>query len=166
MLTPERLRELLHYDAETGVFVWKVGRRGNVKAGDRAGCDNGTNGYRVLKVLGITYLEHRLAWFYMTGAWPDEDVDHRNGDRADNRFDNLRAATRKQNLENQKLHCDNTSGYRGVTMDKRTGRFVARIIHNRRGYHIGVFDTAEQAAAAAKAKRDSLFTHHQTSHSA
>lgn len=166
MLTQERLRELLDYDPETGVFVWRVDRRGHVKAGQRAGCDSGPNGYRVLKVMGHVYLEHRLVWFYVTGKWPQNDIDHCNGHRRDNRFANLRSATRKQNLENQKLHRDNTSGHRGVTQDKRTGRFVARIIHNRRGYHIGVFDTAEQAASAAKAERDALFTHHQTSHSA
>jgi len=166
MLTQARLKELLSYDPVTGLFTWRVNRRGHVVAGQRAGCDNGPNGYRVLKVAGRVYLEHRLAWFYVTGEWPERDVDHVNGNRKENSFLNLRPATRKQNLENQKLRIDNTSGHRGVTLDKRTGRFVARIFHNRRGYHIGVFDTAEQAAVAAKSKRDALFTHHHTSHSA
>lgn len=166
MLTQERIKQLLSYDPDTGVLTWRVKRRGHNIVGGRAGCANGANGYRVIKVDGKVYLEHRLVWFYITGQWPERDIDHVNGDRRDNRLVNLRVATRKQNLENQKLHRDNSTGYRGVTLDKRTGRYVARIIHHRKGYHIGVFDTAEEAGLAAKKARDNLFTHHQTNHSA
>ena len=166
MLTQERLKELLHYDPETGLFTWRVSRRGHVRTGNIAGCKSGPNGYRVLKVDGVVYLEHRLAWFYMTGEFPASDIDHFDGDKVNNRFGNLRLVSRKQNLENQKLHRDNGTGYRGVTLDKRTGRYVARIIHYGRGFHIGVYDTALEAAAAAKAARDSLFTHHHTPHAA
>lgn len=166
MLTQERLRDLLEYNPESGVFTWKVKRRGPNIVGGRAGCENGPRGYCSIKVGGVIYLQHRLVWFYMTGEWPQFDIDHRNGYRKDNRFSNLRSTTRKQNLENQKLHRDNTSGFRGVTFDKRTSRFVARVTHRGRGYHVGIFDSPEQAAVAAKTKRDELFTHHHTSHSA
>lgn len=165
MLTQERLRHVLHYDESTGVFTWLVKRRGVVTAGTPAGskrCD----GYLSIKVDGVSHLAHRLAWFYVTGQWPSEQIDHFDGNRSNNAYANLREASAKQNRENTALYSRNSTGYRGVTQDKRTGRFVARIIHKSRGYHIGVFDSAAEAGEAARAARDRLFTHHKTPYAA
>src|SRR5690606_34614864 len=102
MLTQQRLKELLYYDPETGIFTRLVGRSGpRARAGDVAGSDNG-KGYIRIYVDGRPYKAHRLAWFYMHGEWPEE-IDHRNGERADNRLSNLRPVTRQQNNLNQSI---------------------------------------------------------------
>lgn len=94
MLTAERLRELLSYDPETGWFTWRVTRssNGRADAGSRAGALR-SDGYRHVTVDQHKYKEHRLAWLYMTGKWPEADLDHKNNTRDDNRFSNLRAAS-------------------------------------------------------------------------
>ena len=89
-LTLERLKTLLHYDPETGLWTWRV-NKGRVKAGSIAGCS--TRGYWVLRVDQHNYLSHILAWFYMTGEWPEHEVDHRDLDKGNNHWDNLRPAT-------------------------------------------------------------------------
>lgn len=147
MLTLNRLKELLYYDAETGLFTRKVGRSGpNARAGDIAGCDNG-QGYVRIYVDGVPYKAHRLAWFYMTGEWVDE-VDHRDTDRSNNRWDNLREATRSQNRTNCAAYRNNTSGYKGVSFYKRTGKWKAQIQKEGRKISLGYFETPEAAHAA------------------
>ena len=95
MLTQERLKELLEYDPETGFFTRLIGRSGpRARSGDVAGCDNG-QGYIRIYVDGRPYKGHRLAWFYVHGAWPRE-IDHINGDKSDNKLANLRPATRSR----------------------------------------------------------------------
>lgn len=164
MLTQERLKQLLDYDPLVGVFTWKVKRRGQNVVGAVAGAVR-PDGYRVTKIDGRMYLLHRLAWFYCYGEWPHH-VDHFDGVRLNNRIANLRDVTPKQNHENQALRATNSTGFRGVTQDKRTGRFVARITHNLKMRHVGSFGSAEDAAIAAKAARDESFTHHHTPYSA
>src|ERR1700719_1662744 len=102
----DRLRELLSYDPETGVFRWLVRKRQNVKAGDVAGSFDGC-GYCKISIDRRAYKAHRLAWLYMTGEWPPAEIDHINMNRADNRFANLRLATRHQNMANQRLYANN-----------------------------------------------------------
>ena len=152
-LTQARLKELLHYDPETGVFTWRV-PRGKVKAGDTTGCPD-THGYLVVGVDRKLHRAHRLAFLYMTGGWPDAsaDVDHINGDRSDNRWVNLRLASRTQNNFNSGLRRNNSSGKRGVhwnpTLQKwrATGRLVGKNVH------LGCFDSLEEAATTAEAWR-------------
>src|SRR6202035_4009666 len=99
LLTAERLREFIHYDPLTGVFTWLVlpvcrgprfvGRGPNqVRVGGIAGCVSKSNGYRRIKIGGHPYCAHRLAWLYMTGTWPKDEIDHINRVRSDNRFCN------------------------------------------------------------------------------
>ena len=164
MLTQSELKELLSYDPATGVFVWRVARRG-VKAGDEAGRNSGI-GYRQITINGRYYLTHRLAWLYVHGVWPAEEVDHINGKRDDNRIENLRAVNRKQNGENQALQNKNQSGHRGVYWHKACGKWQASVRHHGKSYYLGLFDILEEAAAAAKQARDKLFTHHKTEHAA
>ena len=141
-LTQARLKELLCYDPETGVFTWN-------RNGRRAGWRHRW-GYRNVRVDGVTYAEHRLAWFYVHGWWPAADLDHINRVRDDNRLANLRPTTRSENCQNQPIRSTNRSGVTGVYYHSRVRKWVASISINKKQCHLGVFDTAEQAAAARK----------------
>lgn len=145
-LTLARLRELLHYEPETGVFTWRVDRTAGVKAGDVAGRGNvNSSGYQRIRVQKRLYPAHRLAWFYMTGSWPEHEIDHRNGKRADNRWGNLRDVDDATNCQNTHgVRRDNQVGLSGVGK-KANGRFYARIRTNGRLQHLGRFDTAQEA---------------------
>lgn len=154
----ETLRSLLAYDPETGVFTWSERTSNRIKVGDVAG-SKGSNGYVYIKTIFGKFLAHRLAWLHAYGVRPAHDIDHINGIRDDNRIANLREVTRKQNLENQGLQPKNSSGYRGVHWSNRDERFVAQVHHNSKNIYAGKFDSAEEAASAAAAKRAELFTH-------
>lgn len=125
-----------------------------VKAGDVAGVLD-SRGYRQIGVGGRVYLAHRLIWAYVTGVWPTTLIDHINGNRDDNRWDNLREATPSENKANSKLMRTNTSGLKGAFFRKDIGRWVATIGKHRTRRHIGFYDSAEEAHAAyaAEARR-------------
>lgn len=146
-LTHGRLRDVLSYDPASGIFTWLVDRNGGqYPKGSRAGTTHDRLGYRVIGLDGRYYKEHRLAWFYMTGEWPEIHIDHKNGNPADNRFDNLRPAMRGQNIANSKLSRRNQIGLKGVF---RTGkRFGARKNIGGKIINLGTFDTAEEAHEA------------------
>lgn len=146
MLTAERVRELLAYDADTGEFSWRV-NRSNVKAGSKAGNANKAIGYVQIGIDGRLHFAHRLAFLHHTGECP-RFVDHINHDRADNRWDNLRAATRVGNNVNRAMPDANTSGTQGVHFCKDTRRWRAVMSVNNRPKHLGRFDTRMEAAAA------------------
>ncbi len=152
MITQDRLRELLCYDQETGVFQWLVSR-GRARAGSIAGSAD-SYGYLQTKIFGRIYLNHRLAWLYAHGEWPDEQIDHINGCRYDNRLANLRKVSASINQQNQrKARLDNKSGFLGVG---RIGkRWQARISYpGSKDTYLGLFDTPELAHAAyLEAKR-------------
>lgn len=143
-LTAHRLREALDYDLETGVFRWKVSTP-RAKTGTEAGVITNT-GYRIISLDGVHHLAHRLAMLHVHGGWPQHQVDHINGVRADNRFANLREATPGQNTQNVGRRSTNTSGYKGVSPHK--GRWHARIVVNYQTIPLGYFSTPEEAHAA------------------
>lgn len=146
-LTAERLRELLHYDPETGRFTRRVTRPGrSAKAGSVAGHVN-QRGYWVIWI-GCNWMAHRLAWLYVHGAWPDGHIDHINQDKADNRMENLRLVTHAENMQNRPHQRNNVSGFKGVAPCRRTGRWQALICSNNKQIHLGFFDTPELAHAA------------------
>lgn len=157
-LTAERLREILHYDPETGLFTWcaHTTPRHRTTGGQIAGRRQ-SRGYIQITIDGRCYVAHRLAWFYITGSWPAAEIDHINGIRDDNRFVNLREATRAQNMANSRRLHSNTSGFKGVSFDKRDGRWRAYIRGNQRRHHLGSFDTPEEAHAAYCAAAAELF---------
>lgn len=142
VLTTERLRELVDYDPEKGLFRWKVSRRGGCKAGEVAGVLH-AKGYRFIKIDQCRYSAHRLAWFYMTGRWPAQCIDHVNRERDDNRFSNLREASWSENRMN--------TAASGIKFYPRSGKWRAYIGSNGRQTYLGVFDSREAAAAARRA---------------
>ena len=149
-LTAEYLRSILHYDPATGIFTWRVSTSNRVRAGDVAGCQNGS-GYLLIKVQSRLYPAHRLAWLYVYGVWPKDQIDHINRNRSDNRRANLREVTNKQNGQNASKRSDNTSGHPGVSWHKRDFKWVAQIMHNQKLIHLGYFSILEEALSARKA---------------
>ena len=152
-ITIERLKEVISYDADTGIFTWLVSLNGRGKTGALAG-NISVLGYRRIGIDRQCYKASRLAIFYMTGKWPEFDVDHINGDSTDDRYLNLRDVPTYVNLQNQRKakSSNKSTGVLGVT---RSGsRFRARIGIDGRHDDIGIFPTLEQASQAyIEAKR-------------
>lgn len=143
ILTQERLKELFNYNPESGVFTRLVGTSSNARVGDISGWDKG-QGYLVISIGRQTIKAHRLAFLYMTGAWPKNQTDHINGIKADNRWVNLRDITSQENTHNQRrAHKNSTTGFLGVK--RRKNRFEAGIRINGTYIYLGLFDTPELA---------------------
>lgn len=147
-----RVREFLSYDPITGEFRW-LQNRYRVKAGDLAGT-LGSHGYLQIKCDGALYLAHRLAWYLMTGRMPENQIDHDNGVKTDNRWLNLRKATNSQNGANTGIRKNNASGFKGVSYFAQTGKWHAQIMLDKKRYHLGYFDTPEEAAVAYKQRAE------------
>ena len=141
-LTGERLREVLAYDPETGIFRWKTDRSSSVRVGDVAGTISKT-GYRLIGIDGTPQPAQRLAVLYMTGEWPKGVVDHRNGDRDCNAWENLRDCTTAQNNRNRSV--------RGCTWDWRKRRWTAQIVVDGKQRKLGSFKTEAEATAVYRA---------------
>lgn len=154
MLTQQRLRESLSYDPNTGIFRWRYSHIRRV-AGREVG-NISVHGYKLITIDNEKFRASRLAWLYMTGEWPKADIDHINGDPADDKWSNLRAATESENMRNTKLRADNTSGSRGVSWNKRRNKWHVRVNVNNMLYHVGYFDDFGQAKAARDAKASIL----------
>jgi hypothetical protein len=146
-ITQIDLCRLLNYDAQTGIFTWRVNRTAGTRAGDRAG-NIGVNGYVQISLHGKLYRAHRLAWLYTYGKWPENELDHINRVRHDNRLVNIRAADRYVNTQNTGLQRNNVSGARGVGWHKASQRWRARISVNNKMMYLGYYDNFEQAKAA------------------
>ena len=152
-LTAERLRELLNYDPirgnSDGAPVAAARQRARLL--DAPG---GPGSYRIIRVDRVIFLAHRLAWLHSYGVWPTKDIDHIDGDKTNNRIVNLREATRAQNVMNVGPRRDNRLPNRGVSRLPH-GKFNAGISRGTRRYHLGNFETAEDASAAyQKAARE------------
>lgn len=147
------LSNLLSYAPETGVISWKV-NRGHVKAGDAAGYHHKGDNYLYVKIRPNRYPAHRLAWFLHYGRWPENVIDHINGNGADNRLCNLREATNGENMFNSRTPKSNTSGRKGVCYDKLNKKWVAYVGFQGRFINLGRYSTLEEADAAARAGRE------------
>ncbi|KGJ13603.1 HNH endonuclease [Paracoccus sanguinis] len=143
-LTQARLKELLTYDPETGVFRRNI-RSGRIAAGALAGSPD-NRGYLTIRIDGKPYLAHRLAFLHMEGAFPPAQIDHINRDGRDNRWCNLRHATQSQNNANTKVRSDSRVGAKGVK--RSLGKFMARIRYAGKEHYLGTFDTIVEASAA------------------
>lgn len=156
-LTKHELEQWLSYEPETGVFLWRM-QRGKASAGRVAGSVN-NKGYRMIGIGGKCHQAHRLAWLWVHGAWPSNDLDHVNQIKDDNRIANLREATASENMQNRSLHANNSSGYRGVHWHKGTGRWEAQIRIDGRLKYLGRFSTKEAAYAAYQTAAAEMHTH-------
>lgn len=143
-LTAARLRELLHYDPETGIFI----RARGCRAGKATGAMRPPKNYLYISVNGASYSAHRLAWMYVTGAWPKDQIDHRDGDRANNAFTNLRECGNAENSQNRGIRSDNASGFVGVTWDRKRKAWRSQIKKSGRNYFLGWFATPSAASEA------------------
>ena len=155
-ITRERVMQLVGYDPMTGLFVWRVVTSNCVKVGQFAGTLH-HSGYVRIQLDGRRYAAHRIAWLYVTGEWPADELDHVNGKRADNRFANLRLASRRENMGNRSKRSDNASGAKGVSWHKQHSKWTAQIRCNGRRYHLGYFSTVEEANAAYQGAASLVF---------
>jgi len=164
---PTLLRQLLRYEPETGKLFWKPRPVWMFSDGhrDKAGnCNNWNshyagkpaftsmmrNGYRIGAVCNRSMLAHRVIWAMVSGQWPADQVDHINGDRQDNRLENLRAVSRADNNKNSKRPCTNTSGAIGVCKSPTRGKWLAQIKVGGQVFHLGTFERKSDAISARK----------------
>jgi hypothetical protein len=145
-LTQRELKRVLHYSPWTGKFTWKISTR-KICAGSLAGCIN-KDGYIVIRINTIQYPAHRLAHLYMRGYFPEYEMDHMKGIRADNRWKELRHVTRTCNSQNQKLRRINTSGFPGVSHNKKLDKWISRISINGKRPNLGLYNDPLEAALA------------------
>lgn len=146
-LTLDRLKELLDYNLQTGLFIWKCRTSNRVKVGDVAGRNNG-NGYVRIAIDGKNYYAHRLAWMFVHGEIPALEIDHADGNRSNNKIENLRLASHAENGQNQALRATNTSGMIGVSWSKAHGMWCAYIFKSGKKKHLGLFKDLDEAGAA------------------
>lgn len=146
-ITHDELLKLLSYSEDTGHFTWIENRRSNILAGNRAGHIT-CYGYRIITAMGVRYQAHRLAWFYVNGAWPINDIDHIDRNRDNNSIGNLRQATRSENMRNTVAYSSNKLGAKGVHLDKKCNKFRVQIRIHGKLKHIGLFTTLEAAKSA------------------
>ncbi len=146
-LTLEYLHQIMRYGTESGDFIRlvTVGARG--KVGDVAGSING-KGYIDIKIRYKSYRANILAWFYMTGEWPEGEVEHKDQDKTNNAWSNLRIASSSENSANRYKNKNNTSGYKGVYLHKGTEKWMAKIGYNNKLIYLGYFDCKLEAAKA------------------
>lgn len=154
----ETVRKLLRYDPETGHLYWRESR-GRIAAGMIAGTVKSDRGYIAVRVNGITYYGHRLAWVLQTGEQIPEDreIDHRDGNPSNNAWENLRAASPVQNKRNMVPSSLNTSGATGVTYRKSRKKWQAQMSVGNKLKYLGSFDTKEDAIAARQRAEREVF---------
>lgn len=153
-LPVEYLRERFNYDPETGSLIWRTSPAIR-RLGKEAGTESG--GHRKVFLLGKQYEVHRVIWAMVTGEWPSTQIDHKNLDGTDNRWGNLRLATKSQNAMNTRIRKDNKSGYKGVFWDKNLRKYRADIRLPTLRKHLGLFDDPKLAHEAyAKAVADNF----------
>lgn len=158
--SPEKIRELLRYEPETGRLFWKERPndmfnlprehiRWNSRYADKeafASCQS--NGYRIGHIHSRKYYAHRVIWVLIHGDWPRCEIDHINGINGDNRIENLREASKAQNQRNKGMMANNTSGFKGVSWNSRAKKWQALIAKGGKNRNLGQFDTPEAAHAA------------------
>ena len=146
MINQKELRGALHYDARRGVWRWRVGRSGTAGKGGIAGTLHHT-GYRYIYINGRRYNSSRLAWFYIRGYFPEHEVDHINRNPSDDRWCNLREASRQCNIRNRGMFKNNTSGVKGVHWHKQHEKWYAQIRVSGKLKHLGYHDDFTEAVA-------------------
>ncbi|HGF7373652.1 TPA: HNH endonuclease [Vibrio cholerae] len=146
-ITATELKELFSYDEISGDFTVIKKYNTLYKVGDTPLSVN-KDGYLQLRINKKMYVQHRLAWLYMTGFFPDGDIDHINHDRLDNRFCNLRVVTKDENNRNMSMRHSNTSGVTGVSLHRATGSWCAEIKHKGKKVYLGLYKDINDAKLA------------------
>ena len=141
MITQDKLKE--YFDYKEGKLFWKKQSSSNICIGVEAGTTN-KRGYVQVKIFNKRYYAHRLVFFMFYCYFPQE-VDHIDGNKTNNRIENLRSATKSQNQHNARINVNNTSGVKGISWDKRCGKWKAQIAVNKKNYHLGRFDDFDLA---------------------
>ncbi len=149
MITKEYIKSILNYNHLTGKFTWLVCKGQAVRIGMSAGRVN-NDGYLGIGIDGEKYQAHRLAWLYMNGTLPKEQIDHINHDRLDNRIKNLREASASENQKNRIKNKNNKSGFCGVSKSSKGNAWVAQIGFNGKVIYLGSFDKIEDAILSRK----------------
>ncbi|MGU3475677.1 HNH endonuclease signature motif containing protein [Methylobacterium sp. D48H] len=154
-LSAAYVRSRLEYDPESGVFTWRLRRvrrqydaSWNTRFAEKVAGSLDKDGYVTISLRGKHYRAHQLAWLYVTGVWPPHELDHRDRDKSNNRFLNLRPATKSQNAVNTAAPRSNRSGRKGVIWQAHARKWRARIKINGRTIHLGYFAQIEEAAHA------------------
>ena len=167
--SPEVLRQLLRYDPQTGTMYWRrrpVGmfpclRSANSWNARYAGKETGqsvcSEGYQQVSIFATKYRAHRVVWAMVTGAWPEDEIDHINRDPSDNRMENLRDVQGIANLRNKGFYANNRSGFKGVTWHKSSKKWMAQIKFEGRNLHLGLFKDPEEAGGAYRAAAENLY---------
>lgn len=172
--TPEQLRELLRYNPDTGKLFWKarpiemfggssypaerLAKTWNTKYADKpAFTAVKEGGYFVGRVFKTNYLAHRVIWALHYGEWPSKGIDHKNGNTADNRIENLRLASQSENNMNAKRRSDNKSGIKGVFWSERSKKWCAQIAIKGKSMHLGYYDDISHAGAAYERAAEEAF---------
>lgn len=158
MITQQELKELLHYCPKTGVFTWLVSRGGKAKKCSTAGSRE-SSGYIQICIKRKAYMAHRLAWLYEYGRFPLEFIDHKNGERTDNRIANLREVNKGENQRNQKRYSTNKSGVTGVSWHSQHEKWYTTARKDKKTHFLGLYDNIFDAAAAAISARNRLGFH-------
>lgn len=144
IMTPEILKSLLDYNPATGVFTWKVRRNWKATAGQVAG-NIRPDGYVLIKLLGKNYYAHRLAYMYEHGRFPEQEIDHRDGNKQNNSISNLRDCSASINMQNLRGHRKG-SIVPELGVSKHGSRFRARVRVKGTQLCLGLYDTAEEAS--------------------
>lgn len=152
-ITQEYLHQIFDYDKETGYLIWKINKDPFKCKGKIAGSVDSI-GYRIIVIDGVNYKSHRVVWLYHNGCWPEDQIDHINRNKDDNRIENLRECSTKENCQNRKKQRNNTSGHTGVNWSKSCNKWRVEICVNRKGKYLGLYENLEEAIQIYKeAKR-------------
>ena len=145
-LDRKRLKDVVRYDKKTGLFYWRVSTGKACRDGVAGHTDS--YGYTKISIDGVKYFAHRLAWFYVRGVWPLQNIDHIDRCKNNNKLANLRDVSQSLNGLNGPIRANNSSGYTGVSYDQRRSNWVAYVTRGRQKKHLGCFETCQQAAIA------------------
>ena len=153
------LRSRMDYEPNTGRLTWKIAPGNGSRPGDSVGeIHGGKRTYLRVTIAGSRVLGHRLIWFWVTGSWPINRIDHDDNDGLNNKWENLREATNQENSRNTKRRVDNKSGYKGVSLHTKTGKWHARIMVDvGKSKSLGLFADVKDAAKAYETAAQEAF---------
>jgi len=149
VITQKELKNILHYNPKNGVFIWSKKISKKINTGDIAG-DVNKRGYCRIGIRGKKYASHILAWIYIYGEAPENDLDHIDHNKTNNKISNLRIVTPSENAMNQTMSKANKSGFNGVVWNKKAGKWMVQIAFERNQIYLGIYDDIHDAIEVRK----------------